>query len=181
MLRALVTDVDLDGNAVIVREKKRVKSQRTTRRLPLTPALKKDLEEWLAVHPGGPFLFCQVSEVSRSKKRSRTTGHRGEKERATTHKGRMAGVKARSEWLAPGAITKDEAHDHLKRTLPGSKWKHLRGFHVLRHSFISALASKRVDQRLIDEWVGHTTDDMRRRYRHLYPSAQEEALNSVFG
>src|SRR5262245_60451010 len=63
MLRALVTDVDLDGNAVIVREKKRVKSQRTTRRLTITPAIKKDIEEWLAVHTGGPLLFCLVSEV----------------------------------------------------------------------------------------------------------------------
>ena len=30
-----------------------------------------------------------------------------------------------------------------------------------------------VDQRLIDDWVGHTTEEMRRRYRHLIPSVQE--------
>jgi integrase len=57
----------------------------------------------------------------------------------------------------------------------------LRAWHVLRHSFISACASRSVDQRLIDEWVGHTTEEMRRRYRHLYPSVQREAIASVFG
>jgi integrase len=51
----------------------------------------------------------------------------------------------------------------------------------VRHAFISACASKEIDQRLIDEWVGHQTDDQRRRYRHLYPNDQVEALRSVFG
>jgi integrase len=181
MLRALVTDVDFGGNSVLVREKKRARGRQTSRRVPLTPALAGVLKEWLAVHPGGRFLFCLGREVARSKKRSSTTGHRGEKTRASSLKGRMAGVKARG--VRPGAValTKDEAHDHFKRTLAGGKWEVLRGFHALRHSFISACASKGVDQRLIDEWVGHTTEEMRKRYRHLYPSAQRDALRSVFG
>jgi len=29
--------------------------------------------------------------------------------------------------------------------------------------------------------VGHTTEEMRRRYRHLYPSTQAEAIQRVFG
>jgi integrase len=78
-------------------------------------------------------------------------------------------------------VTEDEAGDHLKRTLAGSQWAVLRGFHTLRHSFISACASKGIDQRLIDEFVGHSTEEQRRRYRHLYPSVQAEALKSVFG
>jgi hypothetical protein len=52
---------------------------------------------------------------------------------------------------------------------------------ALGSRFISACAGKAVDQRLIDEWVGHTTEEMRRRYRHLYPSAQQDALKTVFG
>jgi integrase len=181
MLRALVTDVDFVGNTVLVREKKRARGKETSRRVPLTPSLAAALKEWLAVHPGGKYLFCQGSEVARSKKRSKTTGHKGQKTRATSLKGRMAGVTARS--VRPGVVplTKDEARDHFKRTLSGSRWEVLRGFHVLRHSFISACASKGVDQRLIDEWVGHTTEDMRIRYRHLYPSAQQDALKAVFG
>ena len=57
----------------------------------------------------------------------------------------------------------------------------MRGWHVLRHSFISALASKGVDQRLVDDFVGHQTEEQRRRYRHLYPSTQQEAIRGVFG
>src|SRR4029077_7734869 len=57
ILRALVADVDFTGNTVLVREKKRSRGQRTTRRVPLTPLLKDVLRDWLAVHPGGPALF----------------------------------------------------------------------------------------------------------------------------
>jgi integrase len=181
MLRALITDVDFTESTILVREKKRVRGKVTTRRVPLTPQLAQVLKDWLAVHPGGKYLFCLSGEVARSKKRSTTTGHKGEKTRATSLKGRLAGVKSRTERPPVGALTKDEAHDHFKRTLAGGKWEVLRGFHVLRHSFISACASKKVDQRLIDEWVGHTTEEQRKRYRHLYPSTQQEAISRVFG
>jgi integrase len=79
------------------------------------------------------------------------------------------------------ALKRDEAHDHFRRALAGSKWEVVRGFHTLRHSFISALASRGIDQRLIDEFVGHQTEEQRRRYRHLYPSVKQEAIASVFG
>jgi integrase len=181
LLRVLVADVDFVAKTVLVREKKRSRKQRTTRRIPLSPFLEGVLHEWLAVHPGGPQLFCQAEEVARSKKRSRTTGHKGEKTRASSMKGRRALVRQRVERPGPGGLTKDEAHDHFKRTLAGSKWEVLRGFHALRHSFISACASQGVDQRLIDEWTGHSTEEQRKRYRHLYPSTQQEAISRVFG
>jgi len=50
------------------------------------------------------------------------------------------------------------------RAAADSTWKHLRGYHVFRHSFASNLASGGVDQRIIDEWMGHQTEEMRRRY-----------------
>ena len=78
-------------------------------------------------------------------------------------------------------ITKDEAHDHFKRTVADSKWQTLRGYHVLRHSFISALASEGVDQRVIDEVVGHQSEEQRKRYRHLYPRVMKAAIERVFG
>jgi integrase len=92
----------------------------------------------------------------------------------------MAGVREREK---PGILplTEDEAGDHLKRTLACSEWANVRGYHTLRHSFISACTSRGIDQRLIDEWVGHRSDEQRRRYRHLYPSVQADALKSVFG
>jgi integrase len=52
------------------------------------------------------------------------------------------------------------------------------GFHTYRHSFASNLAAAGVDQRVIDEFMGHQTEAMRRRYRHLYPKARRSAIES---
>ena len=79
------------------------------------------------------------------------------------------------------ALNLDTARYWFNKTLAHSKWSKLRGFHVLRHSFASNLAAGGVDQRIIDEWMGHQTEEMRKRYRHLFPDQQREALESVFG
>lgn len=52
------------------------------------------------------------------------------------------------------------------------------GYHTYRHSFASNLAAAGVDQRLIDEMMGHTTEAMRKRYRHLFPAARRSAVES---
>jgi integrase len=152
MIRAQVSDVDFDGGTVLIHEKKRAHDRRTTRRVPLTSFLGGVLSEWIKVHPGGTHLFCQASKVARSKKQ-------------------------RSE---PTPVTRDEAHDHFKRTLAESKWKVLRGWHILRHSFASNCAAKGIDQRLLDTWLGHTTE-IRKRYLHLIPSNERQAIQTVFG
>lgn len=181
MLRERIDDVDFEGETVLIREMKREKGRRTTRRAPLSPFLAGVLRQWLTEHPGGQYLFCHDVEVARSRKRSATTGHRGEKERGTSWKARLSGVRSR-ERQPVGPLTAAEAHDHLKRTLAGSKWEVMRGWHVLRHNFISCCAAAGVGQRLIDEWIGgHTTEEMRRRYRHLIPSVQKQPIRSVFG
>jgi integrase len=92
LLRMRVADVDLAQGILRIREKKRARGRRTTRDVPLSPALAAVLAGWLAVHPGGQALFCHGSEVARSKKRSPTTGHRGEATRAKTEAGRLAVV-----------------------------------------------------------------------------------------
>jgi site-specific recombinase XerD len=92
----------------------------------------------------------------------------------------MATVKKR-EQPAQTALTRNEVHDHFKRVLAETKWDQMRGLHCLRHSFISACASKGVDQRLVQEWAGHMNEATSKRYRHLYPSTQQEAIKSVFG
>ncbi|WP_197442752.1 tyrosine-type recombinase/integrase [Lignipirellula cremea] len=69
----------------------------------------------------------------------------------------------------------------FKRAVKDSKWSVITGWHCLRHSFISNLASQGIDQRIIDEFVGHTSEEMRRRYRHLFPSIKRSAIDSVFG
>src|SRR5881227_3234217 len=95
MRRVLIADVDFEGGTVVIREKKRSRKQRTTRRVPLTPFLAGVLKEWLSNHPGGTALFCHAGEVFRSKKRSRTTGHKSDKKRPSSLKGRMATVRQR--------------------------------------------------------------------------------------
>jgi integrase len=153
MLRMQIADIDLETGIATIREKKRVRGRRSTRSVPVTLKLAQILREWLTVRPESPFLFCQAAHIARSK---------------TKREG-------------PTAITKDEAHDHFKRTIAESKWAALKGFHVLRHSFISALASEGVDQRVIDEVVGHQSEEQRKRYRHLYPGVMREAIQQVFG
>ncbi|ODU00289.1 MAG: hypothetical protein ABS79_03625 [Planctomycetes bacterium SCN 63-9] len=180
LVRARKSDVDLDAMTITVRERKRTKGKRTTRRVPLSTALAEVLREWLSAHPGGPTLFAHAEEVSRSKKRSRTTGHLTGKDRPTSQKGRLDATSLRDR---PGILplTINEVSDHFRRTVDSGAWQVVPGLHCLRHSFISACASRGLDQRIIDEWVGHQTDEQRRRYRHLYPSVQREAMKSVFG
>jgi integrase len=180
MLRVLVSDVDLENGTVLIREKKRSRTQRTTRRVPLTPFLATVLRAWLGQHPGGQHLFCHDAEVCRSKKRSRTTGYTWGKRRPTSPSGRAALVRRR-QLPALSGLTKKEAHDHFRRSLARSRWAVVRGWHCFRHSFISLCASQGTDQRLIDEWVGHQTEEQRKRYRHLLPSTQRAAIQLVFG
>ena len=53
--------------------------------------------------------------------------------------------------------------------------------HTLRHSVASCLAAAGVDQRIIDDMLGHVSEEMRRRYRHLTTAAKEQAVAAVFG
>ena len=34
---------------------------------------------------------------------------------------------------------------------------------------------------IVDDMVGHQTDEQRRRYRHLYPDVKQDAIRAVFG
>ncbi|MCA9124181.1 MAG: site-specific integrase [Planctomycetaceae bacterium] len=78
-------------------------------------------------------------------------------------------------------IAKEQARDHFKRTLANSKWKVLHGWHIFRHSFCSNCAAAGVDQRVINAWVGHQTEEMVKRYRHLIPNQEQAAMQQVFG
>jgi integrase len=186
LIRMRISDVDFEGDVLVITEKKRVQGKTSTRRAPLTPTVKTALQEWLAMHPGGDALFCHVGEVARSKKRSPTTGHQNGEGRATTVQGRAATIHPRN--TPPfGPLTTGEVHDHFKRALAGTPWSVVRGLHALRqlhalrHSFISGLAAVGVDQRIIDDIVGHQSEAMRRRYRHLTPAAKSQAVAAVFG
>jgi integrase len=55
----------------------------------------------------------------------------------------------------------------------------LRGWHIFRHSFASNCAARGLDQRLIDVWMGHQTEEMRKRYRHLIADQERQAIRLV--
>ncbi len=70
-----------------------MRGKRSTRAVPVTPKLAEVMREWLACRPASPYLFCRDARVTRSKTKRE----------------------------APTAVTRDESHDHLKRTLAKSK------------------------------------------------------------
>jgi integrase len=179
LLRMKIADVDLTGKTITIKEKKRVRGMSTTRRVPMSAFLIQVLTDWLKNHPGGPWLFCHRHVVERSRTRSRETGYVAGKHRPTTDSGRRATIRVRDNVL-PCPLTIDESNHHFKKTLANGKWQVVKGWHTLRHTFVSACASKGVDQRLVESWAGHMSPEMNRRYAHLYPSAQQQALSSVF-
>jgi integrase len=150
ILRSLVQDFNLESNMVVIREKKRAKGRRTTRVVPLSPLLAKSMADWLKIHPRCKYMFCQPIS---------TDG------------------KATQDYEP---IRTGQATDFLQRCLHGTDWQKVRGWHVFRHSFISNCASKGIDQRMIDSWSGHQTEEMRRRYTHLFPDSQQEAMKKLF-
>jgi integrase len=77
-------------------------------------------------------------------------------------------------------LAPDEALRMFEQTVAGSKWKKLRGWHVLRHSFASICAMKGVRESTIDSWMGHQTEAMRHRYRHLFPDVRKAEMGRVF-
>ena len=136
------------------------------------------------------FDFDTGTVLIREKKRSRT--------RATTYRRvdlANSLVKVLKSWFenhpggqfafcmppmngsTPSQLTRDQARSQFRRTVRKYKWEKVRGFHVLRHSFASNLASKGADQRIIDEFMGHQTEAMRIRYRHLLPSVKRNAID----
>jgi integrase len=117
MLRLRWHDIDFERETVVLHERKRSKEKRTSRRVRLSPFLLQVLKEWKTDHPGGPFVFCLALQVDRSKK----------------------------ERTEIGALTRNEANDHFKRTVSGSKCGRLRGWHVFRHSFVSNCAAAGID------------------------------------
>lgn len=77
-------------------------------------------------------------------------------------------------------LTTDAADYFFEATLKGSVWQKLRGFHVFRHSFASNAMAEGIDQRMIDTWMGHQTEEMRQRYCHLAPTQQHAAIDAVY-
>jgi integrase len=153
ILRSRISDFDFQAGSVLIREKKRVKGRRTTRRVPLSGFLASVMRGWFDAHPGGIYTISQPLKVFRSR-------------------------KTRGDYVP---VTVDESNHHFNATIAGSKWEVIPGWHILRHSFASNCAARGVDQRLINAWLGHQTPEMQQRYQHLIPSVARSALDGVFG
>jgi integrase len=152
VIRSQVRDFQPENGLVLIREKKRRHDVSISfRRVQLHAQLKEIMAEWFDNHPGGTYTICTPPNFQRSKKKSDF----------------------------PQPLTESQAHDHFKRALANSKWKVVRGFHVLRHSFASICAMKGIHQSIIDSWLGHQTEAMRDRYRHLFPEETRRAMDSV--
>jgi integrase len=140
--RSHIDDFDFESGQVRLRERKRKKQMaESSRFVPLHPKLAEVMREWFAIHPGGPYTI--------------------------TGPLRMRGRKDKTEFLG---MTANESHHHFKRTVEDGQWRVLRGFHVLRHSFGSNLArTGKVPRDTIAKWMGHTTEEMKDLYQHLFP------------
>lgn len=151
MMRSRLRDIDFDANVITIHERKRSHDKVTTRRVPMSPQLQAEMKQLLAVHPGISSTFWHELPAMR--------GHRK---------------------VNPQPLDPDTAHDYFKQTLADSKWKMLRGWHVFRHSFCSNSAAAGIDQRIINSWVGHQTEEMVQRYRHMLPNQEQAAITRVF-
>ncbi len=152
IIRSTVEDLDFEHGLVTIQERKKSHDRWTTRRVPMTPLLRETLQKLLLDHPEIESTFWHELSAMR--------GHRP---------------------IEPQPLDPDTAHYYFKHTLAESTWQKLRGWHVFRHSFCSNAAAAGVDQRVIDAWVGHQTEEMVRRYRHLLPDQQQAAINLIFG
>jgi integrase len=88
------------------------------------------------------------------------------------------GRRSRSEAIP---VVPAKASNALDRSLESGKWRVVRGWHTFRHSFVSNAAARGVDQRLIQAWAGHMSEEMSARYRHLFPEHEARVMQAVFG
>jgi integrase len=148
ILNSRIDDFDFEAGTVLLREKKRSRKLGTTyRRVDLTPLLLQVMQHWFDYHPGGLYTINDARRLN------------------------SVNGSAHGEPLYAVAAQK-----YFRRVLKGTRFAKLRGFHIFRHSFASNLASLGVDQRIIDDMMGHCTEEMRHRYRHLLPSTKRAAV-----
>ena len=81
----------------------------------------------------------------------------------------------------PQSVTPYQMRHYFERSLENSKWKVLRGWHVLRHSFASNCARQNIREHIIDSWMGHAPESkIKLRYRHLFPEDTQDAIKQLF-
>jgi integrase len=154
IIRSQIEDWDFKRGIVHIREKKGSRKRNTTfRDVNIHPKLAKIMKAWFKVHPGGIYTIVIPPNLPRSR----------------TSNGR------------PMQLTRNQAHTHFVQAMAGDRWKVLKGWHVLRHSFCSNCARRGVPDSIIDAWMGHRGDEaIKKRYRHLFPCDRRKFMGTLF-
>lgn len=154
IMRSEIHDFDFKQKKVMIRQKKRETDKNLTfREVVLHPTLAKIMREWFEIHPGSKYTIVTPPSMSHRRIRSNK----------------------------PQPLSADQMQDHFSRTLEGSEWEMLRGWHVLRHSFASNCARQGLREAVIDSWMGHSPDSkIKKRYQHLFPEDTETAMEKLF-
>lgn len=160
MLRLQWRDVDFRRGVVTARSRKQSRQRKETLRdIELHPELEAILRRYQESRPSGQTVICGRNSPAP------LTKHQA------NHYFRQALRETRWE--------RDMPSGKKKRDTPSGKKKVVLGFHTFRHSFASNLAAQGVDQRIIDRWMGHTTEAMRKRYQHLFPKKLSESIRKL--
>jgi integrase len=144
---------------------------------------------WLDVDLDEDYIYARSRKQSRRKKETvrRIDLHAElKKELVEWRRKRPRGQYVICEADTLEVINNDRANRCFWQAMRGTTWclDNKRdwfkvGFHTYRHSFASNLASAGVDQRIIDEFLGHQTEAMRKRYRHLFPKDRRSAIERL--
>jgi integrase len=148
MMRLRWSDIDFRRKLITARSLKQSRQKReTSREINMHSELEIVIKDYKNRRRTGQFVICKKKST-----------------------GPLTKSQANAAFLQPLRGTRWE------RTMPSGRKRTIIGFHTFRHSFASNLAAAGVDQRIIDRWMGHTTESMRRRYQHLFPQKLAENI-----
>lgn len=82
--------------------------------------------------------------------------------------------------LANTHISPHTLSTNLGRVVKGTDFEGI-GWHTLRHTLASNMARANIDPREINEIMGHVSESMARRYRHLFPEQRKGVIDRAFG
>ena len=124
---------------VTIREKKRVRGQADDPARAAHAVPGRGPDEWLAVHPGGNHLFCHVGRgraEQEAEPHHRPSEREGPGDDAQGPAGRPSRIAKHPGFGPDQGRSRRPSHADARRL----EWEVVRGWHVLRHSFISICA-----------------------------------------
>ena len=153
ILRSKITDIDFVGNMVTIHERKKSHERITTRRVPMSPVLRETLK----------------------KKRSMSSRRRANFLPASFFDS-WSFDASRGAFPSPSTRPTITSSEHSKKLSGASSNGFM--FSAIHSARIAQLRG--INQRLINGWVGHVSEDMVRRYQHLIPDQQQRTIEAVF-